>query len=117
MENKELLEKVIKNRLENSLSEDLDPEEKEAFFKEAMEAMDRHIELERVESTKKEQNLNRMVRYVEVVAVPVGLLMIDSFVKWRFMKTVCNFEKDYTFTTTPGRSISSFFRFKKWGFE
>ena len=113
MENKELLEKVVKDRLDASLSEGLDPEEKERVFKEAMEAIDRQIELDRYESSKKEQTLNRVVKFVEVAAVPTALILIDSVVKWRFMKTVCNFEKDYTFTTTPGRSVSSFFRFKK----
>ena len=113
MENKELLEKVIKDRLEKSLSEDIDPEEKKVYFKEAMEALDRQTEMDRTDSMKKEQNLNRVVRYVEVAAVPAGLMILDSLFKWRFMKTVCNFEKDYTFTTTPGRSISSFFRSRK----
>ena len=113
MENKELLEKVINDRLEKSLSEDIDPEMKKVYFKEAMEALDRQNEIDRSDSMKKEQNLNRVIRYVEVAAVPAGLMLLDSLFKWRFMKTVCNFEKDYTFTTTPGRSISSFFRWKR----
>lgn len=113
MENKELLEKVIQNRLENSLSEDMTPEEKKEAFKEAMDAIDRSIELERAEIAKKEQLPNRIIRVAEVAAVPVVLAGVDIFSKWKFMKTVCNFEKDYTFTTTPGRSISGLFRFKK----
>ena len=113
MEHKDLLEKVIKNRLETSLDCSVNPEEKEQAFKEAMEAMDRCIELERAESAKNEQGLNRIVKYVEVAAVPVGVLVLDSIIKWKYMKTICNFEKDYTFTTTPGRGISSFFRFKR----
>lgn len=127
MENKELLEKVINSRLEDSLDEDMDLKERELAFKEAMAAMDRHIELERFESAnkenelvhaenelnRKEQGLNRIVKYVEVAAVPVGLLILDSALKWKYMKTICNFEKDYTFTTTPGRSLSGLFRFKK----
>lgn len=111
--NKELLEKVINNRLKDSLSDILDPEEKETAFKEAMEAMDRHIELERAESVKGEQKSNRIIKYIEIAAVPAGLLVLDYCFKWKFMKTVCNFEKDYTFTTTPGRSVSNIFRFKK----
>ena len=112
MENKELLEKVIKDRLEASLATGLDFEEKRAVFREAMEAIDRQIELERSESAKEERTPNRIMRGVEVVALPVLLTGVDLFTKWRFMKTVCNFEKDYTFTTTPGRSISSLFRWK-----
>lgn len=113
MENRELLEKVVKDRLTKSMDESIDPEKRAMYFKEAMEATDRLNEMDRFDSSKKEQNLNRVVRYVEVAAVPAGLMILDSFFKWRFMKTVCSFEKDYTFTTTPGRSISSFFRWKR----
>lgn len=113
MENRELLEKVMRDRLEKSMDENIDPEKKKEYFKEAMDAVDRLNEMDRLDSSKKEQNSNRLVRYVEVAAVPAGLMILDSFFKWRFMKTVCNFEKDYTFTTTPGRSISSFFRSKR----
>ena len=113
MENKDLLEKVIKDRLESSLSKGLDPEEKKQAFKEAMEAMDRKTELEKIESAKTEQKTNRFVKVIEVAAVPVGLLTIENLFKFKFMKNVCHFEKDYTFTTTPGRSLSSWFRFKR----
>lgn len=127
MENEKLLETVIKSRLEDSLDDAMDLKERGLAFKEAMEAMDRHIELKRLDSTnkenelvhaenelaRKEQELNRIVKYVEIVAVPVGLFILDSAFKWKYMKTICNFEKDYTFTTSPGRSLSGLFRFKK----
>lgn len=34
------------------------------------------------------------------------------FTKKAFAKMICTFEKDYTFTTSAGRSLGSFFRFK-----
>ena len=34
------------------------------------------------------------------------------YTKKAFAKMICTFEKDYTFTTTAGRSLGSFFRFK-----
>ena len=113
MENKALLEKVIKNRLEDSLSKDLNPEEKKQAFREAMEALDRQTEIEKAETAKTEQTSSRIVKVIEVGAIPAALLTLDYLFKSRFMRNVCEFEKDYTFTTTPGRSISSFFKFRK----
>lgn len=71
------------------------------------------IEKEKCEKLKEEQNFNRVIRIIEVAAVPVGLFVLDCLFKRYYMRQVCNFEKDYTFTTTPGRSISGLFKFKK----
>ena len=125
-----LLDEVIERRLEIAADEPVS-EESKRVFKEAMEAIDRKIQLERIEvsrkeveskellereklsRTKEEQKKNDIMRIVEVVAVPVGLFMLDCLFKRYYMRSVCNFEKDYTFTTTPGKSISGLFKFKK----
>ena len=113
MRHKDLLEKVIKDRLTLALSDDVGSESEKENFKEAMEAIDRAIELEKIEQAKEEQVKNRVIKYIEIAAIPAALMTLDFLFKRKYMKDVCNFEKDYTFTTTPGRSISSFFRFKK----
>ena len=129
----ELLEKVMNDRLTKAIDERLDPEERSKALEEGLEVADRYIQLEKIEldesiqlrkieldesiqlrkieDTEKENNKNRTIKYIEV-AVPVGLLILDGLFKRYFMRQVCNFEKDYTFTTTPGRSISGLFRFK-----
>lgn len=130
MENIKLLEDVIKNRLEIA-EDDVESEESKRAFKEAMEAIDKMIQLEKLEvsklevenkerlerekfdKTNREQKKNDILRIVEVVAVPVGLFVMDCLFKRYYMRSVCNFEKDYTFTTTPGKSISGLFKFKK----
>lgn len=130
MENIKLLEDVIKNRLEIT-EDDVESEESKRAFKEAMEAIDKMIQLEKLEVSKlevenkerlerekfeksnREQKKNDILRIVEVVAVPVGLFVMDCLFKRYYMRSVCNFEKDYTFTTTPGKSISGLFKFKK----
>ena len=113
MENKELLEKVIKDRLILAKSDDVGSDSEKESFKEAMDAVDRLIEIEKLEKAEKEQRFNKIIKVVEVAAIPAILLVADHFLKLKFAREICNFEKDYTFTTTPGRSISSFFRFKK----
>ena len=112
METKELLEKVVKERLEKAVDENMSEEEKHAAFEEAMKATDRYVELGKVESGN-DKKINRAIKFIELVAVPVALMTVDFFFKMRYTKTVCNFEKDYTFTTQAGRSISQFFKFKK----
>ena len=111
---------TIKQKLEDELIARLDTVEiitdrdgKDQNFKEAMEIADRIIEMEKLESDKKEKEKSRIIKYIEVAAVPAGLFLLDCIFKRYYMRQVCNFEKDYTFTTTPGKSIGSIFRFKK----
>lgn len=113
MENRELLEKVYRDRLTKALEQEADSEEKRAAFKDAMDATDRLIEMQKLESMKKDQDLGRILKYVEALALPVGLVVLDYVFKKDFLRQVCQFEIDNTFTTTPGRSgVSGFFRFK-----
>lgn len=124
MNNKTLLEEVIDNRLA-SVKDSCGGDEEKKAFREAMEATDRHIQMERLKlereklelekqkvEAKDDQKFNRIMKCVEVVAVPVGVLVLDFVFKQHYMKKICTFEKDYTFTTTPGKSIGSIFRFK-----
>ena len=109
--NKKLLEKVIEDRLETSLNQEVDAEERKQALKEAMEATDRQIQIEKIESSRKEDKKNKILKCVEI-GIPVALFALDCVFKIHYMKKVCNFEKDYTFTTTPGKGIGSLFRFK-----
>lgn len=60
----------------------------------------------------KEYKKNFLIRTIEVAIVPVGLCVINIISRNRFAKKICLFEKDYTFTTTPGRSLKEVFKFK-----
>ena len=131
MENLYLLDEVIEDRLNVAMDGRSSEEESKKAFKEAMEAIDRMIQIERIEvskleleskerleekkltKTKEEQKKNDIFRIVEVAAVPIALFIADCLFKRYYMRSVCNFEKDYTFTTTPGKSISGLFKFKK----
>ena len=148
MENENLLEQVIEDRLNTALDNEVDVKVRSQAHKEAMEAIDRQIQLKKLaaseEETKSKQNVeyarlaaskeetnskqnveyarlalersekksNRIIKVVEIAAIPVGLFVADCLFKRYYMRQVCNFEKDYSFTTTPGKGISSLFRFK-----
>ena len=107
MDNKDLLEKVIEDRLTTTQLVDVDPEEEKQAFKEAMEAYDRKIEIEKIEHAKKHEKWNKIIKVAEITTglVIVGVELVS---RGKFSKTICNFEKDYTFTTTPGRGLWSY---------
>lgn len=126
-ENKKLLEEVIETRLSEALNEDAESDEAKLAFKEAMTAIDRQNEISKMEIAhkeqvekrkaedefkKKESKWNLILRTAEVVVVPVGLCLINIVSRNRFATRICNFEKDYTFTTTPGKSLGSIFKWK-----
>ena len=120
-EEKDLLQRVVQNRLKAALSRDENSEEAILAFKEGMEATDRLIELEKIENakrielekinrTKAEQKRNDVVTVIKEVAVPVGIKALTIIGNVYFMYKISNFEKDYTWTTTAGRSTRDFFK-------
>lgn len=112
MNNKELLEKVIEDRLGNVLEDCENLERQKEQFREAMEALDRKIALDKIEDGKHEQETvqveqkqSRVERYVLGIAVPIVMFGLKYMADRSHTTRVCNFEKDYTFTTTPAKKI------------
>ena len=134
-ENRELMEKVVKDRLEAVLDSSVEPEEAKRLFDEAMKAVDRQLEsdkldisysehVEKLESEKEkdsrdaefrkeEAKKERWIRIGEFAAMLVLAPIIETTCKKAFAKLICNFERTDSFYTTAGRSLSSLFRFKK----
>ena len=135
-ENMNLLDEVIKNRLEQVRQPDANSDEDKQAFREAMEALNKKIELEKIEVShleqikrmemEEEQNLRDEIvkveeakkdRWVQIALFVGGALLVpavDHLRTTNYIKKLCNFEKDYTFTTSAGRGLtSSLFRFKK----
>lgn len=122
-ENRKLLDEVISSRLEYvSTYADANDNETEAF-RQAMEAIDRQIKISELDASadeqikkqdqsKEEAKKDRLVKLVEICAVPLVLVGVQYVCNMRYAKVLCNFEKDYTFTTSAGRAMSKFFNFK-----
>lgn len=132
-ENRILLYKVIKDRLEKALNND--SEEAKQAFKEGMDAVGKQIELEKIDVAHEEQlakmkmeedkNLRdeaaneeklRKDRYVQIGIFAAGLIatpIIEVVTKSIYADKICRLEQFETFTTSAGRGISSWFRFKK----
>ena len=102
-ENKKLLEEVIKDRLTKSLG---DSDETSEAFKEAMEAIDRQNTLDK-------DNKDRMVKFVEIGTAAVLAPLIEVGCKKAFAHMICEFERNDSFTTMAGKSLSGLFKFRK----
>ena len=135
-ENEALLDEVIRTRLEQAQYPDAESEEDKHAFKEAMEALNKQIELKKIEvahleqikkmEMEKEQHLRDEIvkveeakkdRWIQIALFVGGALLVPAVDHLRtsnYIKKLCTFEKDYTFTTSAGRGLaSSLFRFKK----
>ena len=110
-DNKKLLEEVIKDRLTKSLGDDAD--ESSAAFKDAMEAIDRQVALDKEQAELDKDKKDRMVKLVEIGTAVVLAPLIELGCKKAFAYMLCEFEKDYSFTTMAGKSLSGLFKFKK----
>ena len=102
-ENKKLLEDVIKDRLTKSLG---DSDEASEAFKEAMEAIDRQNTLDK-------DSKDRIVKFVEIGTAVVLAPMIELGCKKVFAHMICEFERNDSFTTMAGKSLSGLFKFRK----
>lgn len=133
-QNKILLTKVIENRLERALNDEGGEGDRLAF-KEAMEAVSKQIELERVELSHEEAIAKMKIdedknfrdemaarekeqkdRMVQIGIFAAGLLagpVIEVITKTIYANKICKLEQFETFTTSAGRGISSWFRFRK----
>ena len=103
-ENKKLLEEVIKDRLTKSLGSD--PDEASEALKEAMEAIDRQTVLDK-------DDKDRIVKFVEIGTAVVLAPLIETACKKAFAHMICEFERNDSFTTMAGKSLSGLFKFKK----
>lgn len=57
--------------------------------------------------------IDSLLKVLEIGVVLVAVPVVENRFKTKFAKMICEFEKDYNFTTTAGRSLSSLFKFKK----
>ncbi len=120
---RELLTDVINNRLAET-SEHFEGVESTKSFEEAMSALDRQIKMDELDITQ-DKNIrddvavrekNKKDRIIQIAGLAAGVILtpiLDFAFKRAFSRDICEFEKNYDFTTSAGKSLSSLFRFKK----
>lgn len=103
--NEEILNDLIEFKLLKELENEKQHGKSTDDFDKLLLAIDRATKLKDLN----EQQRSKLLTLITGVAItPV----IDYGVKKVFVKMLCEFEKDYTFTTTAGKTLSSIFKFK-----
>mgnify|MGYP003429960475 CR=1 FL=1 len=114
---KQNVEEVMNQRFEIAKNENEDQEVRSKALKEATELYKIYIEEEKLEAAKEENKKadkkRDILKYVEIAVIPVSLVVLDFAFKMSFAKTVMKWEENGITTSTPGKSISQFFRWKK----
>lgn len=70
-------------------------------------------EKEKAELEAKKARNEMLIKGIEIAAAVIVTPLIDTRCKTAFAHMLCEFEKDYNFTTMAGRSLSGLFKFKK----
>ena len=70
-------------------------------------------EKEKAELEAKKARNEMLVKGIEIAAAVLVTPLIDMKCKTTFAQMLCEFEKDYNFTTMAGKSLSGLFKFRK----
>lgn len=70
-------------------------------------------EKERAEREAKQARKEMFMKGLEIAAIVVAAPLLDYKCKEKFAHMLCEFEKDYNFTTMAGKSLTGLFKFKK----
>ena len=73
-------------------------------------AIDKQIELAKIKSQKDSNRVEKAIKLIEIGAVVIATPLIGLKCNTLFAKTICEFEKDYTFTSTAGKTLSKLFK-------
>ena len=115
MKHKELFDEVYENRLESANTYSLVEDEGRQALKDVAVLTDRQIELEKLELEKRKADLEEKKQKFEpikVIAVPVGMFLLESLFMVGYVRAINNFEKEGSYITTPGKAIGDMFRQK-----
>jgi len=112
------LAELIEQRLQEALNSDCD--DRDDRTEEAMKAIDRQIELSKLENESLEQKKAKddskwgmIIHAAEIGATILIGPTIEYLCKRAFAERICTFEKEDIFRTSAGKSLSGLFRFKK----
>lgn len=103
--NEEILNDLIEFKLLKELENEKQHGKSTDDFDKLLLAIDRATKL-------KDMNEQQRSKLLTLMTGAVITPVIDYSVKKVFAKMLCEFEKDYTFTTTAGKTLSSIFKFK-----
>lgn len=71
------------------------------------------FEMKKIEAEAKKAKKETIIKMVELGATVIAAPLIETGCKKAFAYMLCEFEKDYSFTTMAGKSLSGLFKFRK----
>lgn len=121
-ENRSLEEKKFEaSKQEKTVQKEIE-EKKMAFEEKKLKSTtDEQVARRKLDEKKQaDDEVYRKKDFVKAICIGVGTIVVTFAApvverRWirKFAREICTFEKDYTFTTTPGRSLGGIFRFRK----
>lgn len=112
-DNKKLLEELVNHRLDDAMSL-TDKDAKTQSFREAMEAVDRLNEMQKIENSVpklKDRVIDISMRVIEIAVIPVSLKLVDLKCHKSLVRMIGTIEQMECFTSTPGKAIGKMFKF------
>lgn len=88
-------------------------EEMKQEFELHRDELNYYREKEKAELEAKKARNEMLIKGVEIAAAVIVAPLIDTRCKTAFAHMLCEFEKDYNFTTMAGKSLSGLFKFRK----
>lgn len=113
LEKETLKSKLDKNREDANRKFQMALEEKKFDHDMVKQQVAHENEMKKAKMEANQAKLNTAVKVAEIAAAVIIAPLIDFRCKETFAHMLCEFEKDYNFTTMAGRSLSAIFKFKK----
>ena len=88
-------------------------EEMKQEFELHRDELNYYREKEKAELEAKKARNEMLIKGIEIAAAVIVTPLIDMRCKTTFAQMLCEFEKDYNFTTMAGKSLSGLFKFRK----
>lgn len=120
-ENKDLLNDVIQQNLKVANGKTQADERRKEAINNANQLIDRLIEVEKLEQSRNDFKTKIVVdtrkdyilKAIEIGSAVLIVPLVDYLFKLSFAKVICEFELNDSFRSTPGRTLSSLFRFRR----
>lgn len=109
------LQKLENGQKEVKLRGKIDQNKIDSNEKVELAKIESNKEIEQCRSTDKkvEFDRNQVSEYMKFAVIPVAIKLLDEGFKLVFMNKTFRYEKDGIISSTPGKSIGDYFRFRK----
>ena len=113
LEKEEVKSNLDSMRDDKNRSFQMQLEEMRQEFELHRDELNYYREKEKAELEAKKARNEMLIKGIEIATAVIVAPLIDTRCKTAFAHMLCEFEKDYNFTTMAGKSLSGLFKFRK----